>query len=597
MTSAALVSAIALGACVLSTGTAHASDAPAIVGVTSAADGGGWTVTSSGSVGAFGGAALYGSEAGASLNNPIVGIASTPDGHGYWLVASDGGIFSFGDAAFHGSTGSLHLNKPIVGMASTSDGGGYWLVASDGGIFSFGDAAFHGSTGSLHLNKPIVGMASTSDGGGYWLVASDGGIFSFGDASFHGSTGEMALAQPVIGMAASKNTGGYWLVGADGGIFSFDAPYMGRISGPASGIVADNGGGYDEVSPTGQTSIFSPSTAGNNGANPSPQQATQSSPSSAGGPNPSPQQAAQSSPSSAGGPNPPASQTTSSNFPLSIFSQPVLSQPVSPNSATYVTNLVQQYEDNYGSIGVNQMPVFTVPATQPTVTVTVRNGCGDFLPNTGSQIPIPAGAYTTDPNYQHDSDIVIEQPSTGKVWELWQAANNGNGTWSACWGGKLDSATSSGVFPDPYGLSATGISYAATMITESDVASGQIDHAIAMQVVDCDGSTAPANRGDCGSDSGQPPEGTWFRLPATLVMPTGLTPYAQMVFRALQVYGAVVVDQAGAVMVQSETSADWTNEGHSGVDPITQSWAGRPEYAALSGIPWANLQVIAPPAE
>jgi hypothetical protein len=555
MTSAALVSAIALGACVLSTGTAHASDAPAIVGVTSAADGGGWTVTSSGSVGAFGGAALYGSEAGASLNNPIVGIASTPDGHGYWLVASDGGIFSFGDAAFHGSTGSLHLNKPIVGMASTSDGGGYWLVASDGGIFSFGDA------------------------------------------SFHGSTGEMALAQPVIGMAASKNTGGYWLVGADGGIFSFDAPYMGRISGPASGIVADNGGGYDEVSPTGQTSIFSPSTAGNNGANPSPQQATQSSPSSAGGPNPSPQQAAQSSPSSAGGPNPPASQTTSSNFPLSIFSQPVLSQPVSPNSATYVTNLVQQYEDNYGSIGVNQMPVFTVPATQPTVTVTVRNGCGDFLPNTGSQIPIPAGAYTTDPNYQHDSDIVIEQPSTGKVWELWQAANNGNGTWSACWGGKLDSATSSGVFPDPYGLSATGISYAATMITESDVASGQIDHAIAMQVVDCDGSTAPANRGDCGSDSGQPPEGTWFRLPATLVMPTGLTPYAQMVFRALQVYGAVVVDQAGAVMVQSETSADWTNEGHSGVDPITQSWAGRPEYAALSGIPWANLQVIAPPAE
>jgi hypothetical protein len=73
-------------------------------------------------------------------------------------VASDGGIFAFGDAAFFGSTGSLHLNQPIVGMAATPDGQGYWLVASDGGIFAFGDAAFLGSMGGQPLNKPIVGM-------------------------------------------------------------------------------------------------------------------------------------------------------------------------------------------------------------------------------------------------------------------------------------------------------------------------------------------------------------------------------------------------------------------------------------------------------
>ena len=75
-------------------------------------------------------------------------------------MASDGGIFTFGDATFYGSTGGMHLNQPIVGMAATPDGKGYWLVASDGGIFAFGDAAFYGSTGSLKLNKPIVGMAA-----------------------------------------------------------------------------------------------------------------------------------------------------------------------------------------------------------------------------------------------------------------------------------------------------------------------------------------------------------------------------------------------------------------------------------------------------
>ena len=41
----------------------------------------------------------------------------------------------------------MHLNQPIVGMASTPDGRGYWLVAADGGIFDYGDAGFFGAAG------------------------------------------------------------------------------------------------------------------------------------------------------------------------------------------------------------------------------------------------------------------------------------------------------------------------------------------------------------------------------------------------------------------------------------------------------------------
>jgi hypothetical protein len=68
-----------------------------------------------------------------------------------------GGIFSYGDASFFGSTGGIHLNQPIVGMASTPDGNGYWLVASDGGIFSYGDALFYGSDAGTGTSD-IVGM-------------------------------------------------------------------------------------------------------------------------------------------------------------------------------------------------------------------------------------------------------------------------------------------------------------------------------------------------------------------------------------------------------------------------------------------------------
>jgi hypothetical protein len=100
------------------------------------------------------------------------------------MVASDGGVFSF-NAPFDGSAGNLVLNEPINGMASTPNGHGYWMVGWDGAIFAYGNARFHGSTGGQSLNAPMVGMAVDRATGGYWLVGSDGGIFAF-DAPFYG---------------------------------------------------------------------------------------------------------------------------------------------------------------------------------------------------------------------------------------------------------------------------------------------------------------------------------------------------------------------------------------------------------------------------
>ncbi|MFZ0249861.1 MAG: prenyltransferase/squalene oxidase repeat-containing protein [Acidimicrobiales bacterium] len=199
-----------------------------------------WVATASGAVHSFGSAKPLGSPA--SLNKPIVGMASTLNGRGYWLVAADGGIFNYGNAAFLGSRGGQPLNKPIVGMAATPDGGGYWLVASDGGIFSYGDAAFYGSRGGQPLNNPIVGMAATPDGGGYWLVASDGGIFSYGDAAFFGSTGGITLNQPIVGMAGTRDGGGYWLIAADGGVFNYGDALFSGSAAPLAGANAAVGG-------------------------------------------------------------------------------------------------------------------------------------------------------------------------------------------------------------------------------------------------------------------------------------------------------------------------------------------------------------------
>ena len=237
---------------------------PASGGVTTVAPAAGYReVGADGGIFAFGDAGFYGSMAGQGLSQPIVGIASTPDGQGYWEVGADGGIFAFGDAGFYGSMAGQGLSQPIVGVAARPDGHGYWEVGADGGIFAFGDAGFYGSMGGQGLSQPIVGIVATPTGHGYWEVGADGGIFAFGDASFYGSMGGQGLSQPIVGIVATPTGHGYWEVGADGGIFAFgDASFYGSMAGqslsqPVVGIVATpDGHGYWEVGADGGIFAF-----------------------------------------------------------------------------------------------------------------------------------------------------------------------------------------------------------------------------------------------------------------------------------------------------------------------------------------------------
>jgi hypothetical protein len=460
----------------------------------------------------------------------VAGVAACSSG-GEWVAFSDGMVEAEGGAPSFGPAAPLTLNAPIVGIASAPDCGGYWLAASDGGVFTFGDASFYGSMGGKPLNKPVVGIAATSDGGGYWLAASDGGVFTFGDASFYGSMG--SSGQDIAGLAMAATNGGYYLVTSSGHVLLF-------------------GNGASAVS---QGSVVSSTTP------------TPSLPVSPG------------------------------LFGGAWWDTPVVaSRPVAADSSELVADFVNDYRSDYGSVGVNSgasgIPILTVPASQPMVGLAVQSGCNDYRASTGYQAPVPTNAPL---NGTPDSPLVIYQPSSGSEWEFWQAHFSG-GMLSACWGGRLSNlATSNGVFPSPYGLSGSGISYLATAITQSDIASGQIDHALALAMPTCSApEVSPADRTDCSSDPGQPPEGTVYRLPTGLQMPPGLTPFAKMVFVALQRYGMVVVDQAGAVMLQAEYGPDWTYEGHSGSDPISASFAGQPEYWALNGMPWSQLQVASP---
>jgi hypothetical protein len=182
-----------------------------LVGMAGSPDGHGyWIATANGTVFAFGDAVSYPSAL--SPKGQAVAIVPSNVGVGYWLACSTGAVFAFGDARLHGSLSGHALSTPIVAMAATPNARGYWLAASGGQVFGFGDAQLYGSASAELGNNHVVAMAGTPDGKGYWLAASNDEVFGFGDARSYGSAASVVKKRPVVTMATVTGGRGYWLL-------------------------------------------------------------------------------------------------------------------------------------------------------------------------------------------------------------------------------------------------------------------------------------------------------------------------------------------------------------------------------------------------
>ena len=92
-----------------------------------------WILNSVGRVFARGAARTLGRPTGGRA----AGMAVHPNGEGYWIVKRNGTVHAFGDARHHGNAS---LDAPIVDIASAPDGLGYWILAVDGRVRAFGSA-------------------------------------------------------------------------------------------------------------------------------------------------------------------------------------------------------------------------------------------------------------------------------------------------------------------------------------------------------------------------------------------------------------------------------------------------------------------------
>ncbi|HTW98817.1 MAG TPA: hypothetical protein VMD59_08580 [Acidimicrobiales bacterium] len=209
------------------TGAVRAFDAPfdgpaqvpgrgaGVVGLASdEATGGYWTVSSSGTVRAYGAPGL-GSSAGAS--GPVVAMASTLTGSGYYLLTGDGHVESFGDArSFGGLAGGR--SAPAVGIVPTGFDSGYWIVDARGDVHAFGAAPHLGAaaSGRQAALEHVVGIAATSGDRGYVLATALGKLVPVGDAGAIAPRVTLDRGELVTGIAADPAAGGYWLATSAG---------------------------------------------------------------------------------------------------------------------------------------------------------------------------------------------------------------------------------------------------------------------------------------------------------------------------------------------------------------------------------------------
>jgi hypothetical protein len=277
--------------------------------------------------------------------------------------------------------------------------------------------------------------------------------------------------------------------------------------------------------------------------------------------------------------------------------------PIHPNSKQFVNEFLRQKSSYYGTVSINTVtyasPVYVPDETTQRVVVRPWDcqNKGYIDPTLAQQwksVPIPAYAQPADGT---DSEMTIYNPATDTIWEFW-LARKVDGAWEACWGGRMDKASGSpGIWPFPYGATATGLPFLGGQLRIDELMNKKIDHVMGIALVDTEKASVvswPANRSDginAQGDKNRIPEGIRFRLdPKVDVDSLDMHPVGKAIARAAQTYGFVVWDKGGAIVLRAENPKSVT--ARKLPDPFETIFGSTPAYAILEGFPWDRLQFL-----
>lgn len=249
-----------------------------------------------------------------------------------------------------------------------------------------------------------------------------------------------------------------------------------------------------------------------------------------------------------------------------------------PAGAALADNSDVLIEDfaSYSSLAIN-MPVYSVATYYIDSKTTPKKRVypyfeGDygkgFAP--GTRIPAPDFAVPPGPDGSTAYMAMID-PAAGRAWEMKQGAQNPEtGNWGTSFGAEVD-LNGTGVLlpwmkvPDT-NLAASprpsGIPLVAGLIRVSEIKAGRIDHALAIAypaprtgVFVSPASMALEAQEDTVPNPFGLPMGARIQLdPDYDIENTNLSPAGKVIARALQEYGAIIVDHTGSTVLFAEAS-------------------------------------------
>jgi hypothetical protein len=246
---------------------------------------------------------------------------------------------------------------------------------------------------------------------------------------------------------------------------------------------------------------------------------------------------------------------------------------IHPSSSRWITDLY----NGIGAININQgswtPPVYHATSTTPRYRLVNRD---NWIVDS---VPLPASLSTSADSDGHvvivDGDRSYEflglHKNLAGVWSTFAAANvtrlNGSGFWNGlfCFGGICG----------PWGARASGASLLGGLIRPEDVRAGAIPHAVACAAPkglianNAWTGVPPTATSDGSGDSTRMPMGTRLQIdPALNVGALGLETGETIVARAIQLYGAYIVDSTGSALVCYAQ-----NFSNLGSNPYPASWA------------------------
>jgi hypothetical protein len=246
-----------------------------------------------------------------------------------------------------------------------------------------------------------------------------------------------------------------------------------------------------------------------------------------------------------------------------VWNVPIDTLPVDPNSNAYVSTIgaATPAHPDFGTVyagAPNGIPFVVVPGAQARVAVSF-----DYADESDpGPYPIPPDApIEGGPQASGDRHVLIVDRDGGKLYELFAAYPNPDGSWHAGSGAVFDLNSNALRPPTWTSADAAGLPILPGLVRYEEVFAGEIDHALRFTAPQTRNTYVWPARHKASNLTGAnyPPMGQRFRLKASVDI-SQFGPNVQRILRALKKYGMFLADNGSSWYISGAPDLRWDDD-------------------------------------